>query len=296
MIEQLVSAIQEGRSEPVVLWLKLKRFIYAVLKHYEGQEYHEDLIQESYFALLSAIRLYAPDKGTPFISYYRTWVRTYAGRYIDNNCRLIRLPAGQAVKVSQYNRLVSRFVRDLGREPSDQEIEEALGVTAEEIRREAQLLKVGSLDSPAGEDTDISIGECVPDAVTDVESEALDRIEQEELSEKLWALVDDLPEAEAKTIRMRYQEGQTQKQCGEALGVTASRVGAIEETAIRRMRRNSEIEKQLQPYLDDYRYAKGIHTGRHRICGEDYYATEYAVIKAMTYMEKYLKQKGLISP
>lgn len=295
MIEQLVCAVQEGRTEPVTLWLQLRWFILKIIKHYEGQAERDDLLQESYFALLSAVRLYDASQGNKFMTYFALWIKQRSIRYIDNCCRSVRLPAGQSVKVKQFNKLVSQFQRDLGRRPTDQEIEEALEVNADEIRFNDALLKVASLDTSAGENEDTPLAELVPDEETDIEAEVLEKVEREELSKKLWSLVDTLPENEAKTIRMRYQDGRTLRQCGDVLGVTTTRVSAIEETAIRRMRRNSEIEKQLQPYLDDYRYSKGIKSGRRRICGEDYSITEYAAIKALTYLEK-LKEKGLISP
>lgn len=292
MIEQLVCAVQEGRTEPVTLWLQLRWFILKIIKRYEGQAERDDLLQESYFALLSAVRLYDASQGNTFMTYFALWIKQRLIRYIDNCCRSVRLPAGQSVKVKQFNKLVSQFQRDLGREPSDQEIEEALGIPADEIRREASLLQIGSLDSPAGEDADATIGDLVPDKETDVEAEVLEKVEKEELSKKLWSLVDTLPENEAKTIRMRYQDGRTLRQCGDVLGVTTTRVSAIEETAIRRLR-NAKIERQLKPFLDDFRYSKGIKTGRYRADGMDFSVTEIAAIKAMEYLEK-IREDGLI--
>ena len=274
--EELVKAVREGRAEPVDLWLKLKRYAWKVANKYSGndKELHDDLMQESYLALLSALEHF--DGSSSFINYYTLWLRSYFVRYND--------PCRVAARVRRYRRAGAAFERDNGRAPSDDEIREAIGCDPEAVRREAQVVDALSLDYPVDDEGEATFADLVEDHAADVEGQVIEQLNQEELSKKLWSLVDDLPERQADTIRKRYKDGKTLKECGEDFDLSLQSVRRIESQAIRKLRSKS-ITKQLEPFLDGLRYSIGV--------GAGFDPTARAAEKAVKYLEK-LKEEGLL--
>lgn len=100
-----------------------------------------------------------------------------------------------------------------------------------------------------GEDEDCTVGDLLPGSA-DVEGDVLDRVEQEELRAVLWGTVDTLPEKQAETIRMRYQQSRTLKQIGEELGCSVEMARTHERKALRELRKPSRAKK-LKPFFPE---------------------------------------------
>lgn len=271
----LLRSDKQERVEPIELWLKLQRYIHKIALKYSGgsEELHEDLMQESYFALLSALEHY--DGSSNFTAYYRYWLKQRFLRYID--------PHNTQRRVRQYKRIVSDFERDFGRLPTDNEIRAATGCNPDAIRREVLAVDALSMDYPIDEE-EATFADVVPDETADTESQALETVSQEELKTTLWALVDELPAEQADTIRKRYKENKSVKQCSEELNVSQTHVRGVEAKAMRKLR-SSKIRKQLEPYIDDIRYSYGV--------SSEFDPTANAAFRTLDYMEK-LRNEGLL--
>ena len=295
--EKMIEAIRRGSAEPVDLWLQMKRYIYKIAMKYAAtknlgesgtEELINDLMQESYFAILDALRMY--DGSTLFSTYATYWITNRFRRYLSGS---VYMPDYVRLRVFRYRRMIAVFSRDFGRMPTDAEIMTAIGYPADQLRREAAMITTASLNKTVSDDEDSeTIGDLVMDASVDVEAEVLDAIEQEELRETLWGLVDTLPEAQSQTIRRRYQDGETLQQIGESMGVSYSYVQKKKKKALRKLR-SSKISKQLEPFVDDLRYNLGLRSGRGRFSAKRISTTEYAAFKALEYMER-LKDEGLL--
>lgn len=293
--EQLVQAIQKGEAQPIELWLQMRNYIRKMARRYlkdDKDPLLDDLMQESYFALLDAVRLYDPEKGIPFSKYSSYWIKSYMLNCRSQQATTIRLPSNVYAQVRRYQAMCKTFMRDFGRMPTDEEVVAAIGVDRHQIEHDEQMLTIGSTDALVKDAEGLTIADMVADDSVDVESEALGAVAAEELRNKIWSLVDTLPEQQAQVIRKRYKEGKTLQQCGEDLEVTASRVQVIEVSALRRLRRG-KIRRQLEPYIDDIRYSKGIRGRWQYYDGERYSSTELAAIKASAYLNK-LQRDGLI--
>lgn len=278
--EELVFAVKKGRAEPVELWSRFKRLIKRIAFRYSGDqaELLEDLLQESYFAVLDAIKCY--DGTIKFKSYLVYWLRQRFSRYIDNCCHPVRVPVYAAQQARSYRRMLSDFATMAGREPTAEEIKTALHCDVDTVKRDLLTLEAVSLDKPLEEGG--TLADLVPDEQTDVENQVIDNIASEELRKKLWAIVDTLPEG--ATIRKRYQQNKTLQQCADELNVSSERVRAIEAKAIKALR-EQRIAEQLQPYVDSIRYSRGL--------GRGFDPTPEAAFKAAEYLEK-LKTDGLL--
>ncbi len=120
----------------------------------------------------------------------------------------------------------------------------------------SRVLGMCSLDKPIGEEEDMSMYDLIP-SPEDMEGDAMDRMEQDQLRTVIWPIVDTLPKDQATVIRERYQERHTLDEIGKKLGTNKERVRHIEADALRYMRR-PRIRKVLEPYWEEdriYSYA-----------------------------------------
>lgn len=259
--DEMAIQVQSGKMEPIKLWIEMNPFIKAVAQSFTQYAELEDLMQESYFGFLSALKLYKAELGF-FAKYSRYWIRQAMARYIDNNGQVLRVPVNAVLAVRRYDRAVNEFLRDVGRMPTTEEMREALGLSEgqlAQIQADKIRLAIGSLDSPVGEDAESTVGDLVADP-EDMAGNVIEAVQQEQLSATLWGLVDELKPQQADVIRMRYREGRTREAVGDALGVSGSRVEAVEKAALRTMSKG-HFKRALAPFLDDIRYSKGLNGG-----------------------------------
>lgn len=253
--EDLVLRIQsEGNNSELIgqLYKQNTGLIWKAALALAAYEDPEDLRQEGYFGLMTAVELWRPDGGANFATYAAYWIRQAMTRYIENSGSVIRIPSHQRERIKQYKKILERFRTAIGRDPSSQELTALLGVNAdqlEQIRKDALALSPRSMSEAIAFADELVLEDTIPDPRDDIE-DLLDEIQKEELSTLLWKLVDDLGGKQAEIIRKRYKEGLTLKSCGDALGVSIEGARQIEVNALRKMKRPS-IKKKLLPYIDE---------------------------------------------
>ena len=287
--DEMAMQVQSGKIEPIRLWMKMNPFIRSIAQSFTQYAELEDLIQESYFGFLSALKLYKVELGF-FSTYSRYWIRQAMARYIDNNGQVMRVPVNATASVRKYDRAVNAFQRDVGRMPTTEEMCEALGLSEgqlAQIQADKIRLAIGSLDSPVGEDAESTVGDMVADP-EDLEGNILEKVQQEQLSATLWPLVDELKPQQAEVIRQRYKDGKTREAVGDALGVTGTRVEAIEKTALKTLSKG-HFKRALAPFLDDIRYSKGLDSGIGHFKKTGSSSTERAAFAAMAIQDRLLR-------
>ncbi len=231
----------------------------SALSAYEDPE---DLKQEGYFGLVTAVELWRPDGGANFATYAAYWIRQAMTRYIENCGSVIRISAYRRERIQQYKKVITSFQMSFGRDPRSGELAALLNMTREqidEIRKDALALSTKSTSEPLPTMEEGTLEDTLADDRNDIE-DLLDEIQKEELAELLWKLVDDLGGKQAEIIRKRYKEGLTLKSCGEALGVSIEGARQIEVNALRKMKRPS-IKKQLRPFIDERAASLAYHSG-----------------------------------
>ncbi|MCB7317152.1 sigma-70 family RNA polymerase sigma factor [Lacrimispora sp. 210928-DFI.3.58] len=256
--EQLVIRIEAGEDvarNMEQLYSQVRRFIHTVAWKYRDSGELEDLEQEGYLALYPAIDGYDPAQGVKFLTYAEYHIRQRMQRYLQMNGKCLRLPVHCLEKLQQYKRLCNSFKLEYGREPSDREAAYLMGFTLEQIRslkKAACMIRLGSLDAPVS-DKDGGENATVGDLMAsdeDMEKDALDRLQHEELAAVLWACVDELPGKEPAVIRQRYQGGMTLAEIGRQQGTTPDAVRQIHNQALRKLR-NPKRAKLLRPFLPE---------------------------------------------
>lgn len=255
--EELVLRIQAGEDVALNterLYLQNLGLIRKVARKYFGLEEREDLLQEGFFGICTASKLWREDGGASFATYVFPWLRVTLERYIDNSGSVLRLPVHRIERINKYKKVINLFLMELGREPTSQELAEALGITmdqVDQIREDAAAIRIRSMSEPVGisEDDDAELSDIIPDPENPFEA-IEDRIQNEQLASLLWGIVDSLGGRESVVIRKRYQDSKTLREVGDDLGIAPERVRQIQASAIRKLRR-SNVRRQLEPFYID---------------------------------------------
>lgn len=257
--EELVTKIQAGEnvSENMLrLWQQNQGIIHRVANRYQ-QEDEEDILQQSYLGLHQAVVNYKNQNDFSFAGYLTFTLRWHLNKYC-RDCVLVRLPVNRLNTVFRYLKLQQDFLVSFGREPTDSEIADVLGVSGAAIQRlkqDAANRQATSLDTPiAGcESEEISLIDVTPDKTVDVEGAVVKSIAHNQLCSALEMALGELPEQQAFVIRKRFLDGETLETIGKRLNSTREQAKAIQESGLRKLRKN----KALKGFTDDEIYRRG---------------------------------------
>ena len=251
----LAKKILEGDEEAKERLINCNlRLVVNIAKHYVGRGMQFlDLIQEGNLGLMKAVDKFDYTKGYKFSTYATWWIRQAITRAIADQARTIRIPVHMVETINKMTRIQRQLIQDLGREPTAEEISEAMGgeLTPKRIREIQRIaLEPVSLETPIGEEDDSHLG----DFIEDKESESpVDYTTRQLLKEELYSILKDLSEREERVIRLRYGLDdncpKTLEEVGKIFGVTRERIRQIEAKAIKKLRHPTR-SKRLGDYKD----------------------------------------------
>ena len=197
-----------------------------------------DLISEGNIGLMKAVERFDPAKGGKLSTYGAWWIKQSIKRALANQSKTIRLPVHLVDKISRMRRTELKLQEVLGREPSDEELAEELGMSPSRVTQlRTAAIRPTSLDAPIGEDDSNSFAEIVQDehAATPYQ-----HLEDKTVTKMLQEMVKTLDSREVMILRHRFGlDGRTEKtleEVGEKLRVTRERVRQIQNIALHKLR------------------------------------------------------------
>ena len=198
-----------------------------------------DLIEEGNMGLIKAVERFQVSKGCRFSTYATWWVRQSIERALVNQSRTIRLPVHVADDINKLVKISRELVQRLKREPSHEEIAQAMGCDERYVRRMQVLVKkTFSIEHPMGENNDYSLIDTIEDK-TAVDPEAI--IQDLDRFSQLLEWMDDLSETEREILALRFglndREPQTLDTIGQQFGVTRERIRQIEAKSLNKLRK-----------------------------------------------------------
>lgn len=288
--EELIKLIQNGvdvNENYLELYQQNRGFIFLVIrKRIRGINDEEDLMQQAFLALVKAVNYHNCElEETNFLQIlkYCIWneIRDLTGE----------LPAQMQNKIYKYRKTKDKLFNELGRQPKNYEIMLEMDIDLkqlEEIKKAYRFSNTLSLDKPLSEEGETTLLELYSDSQAEEDSELEDKLSNEELRKVLDEAINKLPDRSQKVISDRYYKNMTMEQCGQEMNVSRERVRQIESEGFRKLRKDRQLERRLEGYIDIYK-----HVGVNQFNNTRTSSVEWLAIRREQKGKELLREMGL---
>jgi RNA polymerase primary sigma factor len=237
----LAARIKKGDQEARALMIKANLRLVVKIAH----DYMNvglpllDLVSEGNIGLMKAVGRFDPAKGGKLSTYAAWWIKQSIKRALANQSKTIRLPVHLVDKISRMRRVSLQMGEDLGREPTDDELAEEIGISGRKVSQlKTASIRPASLDAPISEDDSTEFGEIVGDEGARTPFELL---RDKNLRDGVSELLEVLDDRERRIIFQRFGldggKPKTLEEVGVKFRVTRERIRQLQNIALAKLRR-----------------------------------------------------------
>jgi RNA polymerase primary sigma factor len=197
-----------------------------------------DLIEEGNLGLIKSVQRFDLAKECRFSTYATWWIRQSIERALINQSRTIRLPVHISDDIGRMIRVTRTLSHELNREPTSQEVADAMKAKLQHVRRLSTLLRhTCSIEAPIGDGNDFALIDTIEDNSMPAPPVLLENINIFEVISQHFS---KLSEHEQKILTLRFgledNEPQTLDIIGQQFGVTRERIRQIESKSLEKLR------------------------------------------------------------
>lgn len=237
---QLTRLIKEGDQKALDRLTRANlRFVVSVAKQFQGQGLPlTDLINEGNIGLIKAANRFDETRGFKFISFAVWWIRQTILDALASNGRLIRLPMNKVLLNSRIRKTHSALEQKLERQPSTDELAEAMEIDLEEIEYSMGAgERTVSLDTPFSDNEE---GSLIDVLVNNSSPKADSGLSTESLQKEICRSLKGLPDKQRETLCYFFGIGMERPLSLEDIAhkyeLTTERVRQIKDTAIKKLK------------------------------------------------------------
>ncbi len=245
--EEIVQLIKTGvdvKENMSLLYTQNRGYIFVLAKPYSSICDIEELMQVAYLGLHEAVENYELNQDYKFITYAALYIRRQLSKYAHSNSYIQTIPSYLVSLMAKYQRYKSEYISTNNREPSKEDYMQSLELTE---TRYNSLLKAIEKSSCTSMDKVIpgTEGLTLSDTLDDgflVDCDVVDRLCDKQISDRVWACINNLNTKYRDIIVMKYIEGKSIAAISQHCKVSEYTIKQIEEKAVNRLKRDLSRE------------------------------------------------------
>lgn len=185
----------------------------------------DDLLSSGFFGLLDAVERYDPERQIKFETYACVRIR---GAMLDYLRAKDWMPVATRQRIRKFSDAIGRLTTELGREPTEEELQDDMGMSDKEFRALQGQLSMATV---------VPLDDYLTAATPEQDAaNPSARLEAEELRKTLAKAIDKLPEKERIVVALYYNDELTLKEIANILHLTEARISQLHTKAVFRLR------------------------------------------------------------